>query len=133
MKLDINNYLELLDVANKSDNGLARLILHTHKSEKVQLMIIAIKEGVVYPPISDQDPGWIVFSVIKGSLIINTYEYNHGIKKATSSNFLKQGEIIKLKRDIYRETICNNQTGTIYMEIIEGKFDRRRRRILMNK
>lgn len=131
MKLDINNYLELLEIANKSESGLARINLHSPDSKKVQLMIIAIKNGIRYPPISDQVAGWIVFLVIKGSLIINTYE-NNLKKHKTSSNYLKEGEILKLKRDIFRETICNSKTGSIYMEVIEGEFDRSMRKTLEN-
>ena len=48
MKLDINNYLELLEIANKSESGLARINLHSPDSKKVQLMIIAIKNGIRY-------------------------------------------------------------------------------------
>lgn len=132
MKVDKKDYLQLLEIANQSENGLARINLHTPESKKVQLMIIAIKGGIKYPPISDQAHGWIVFSVIKGSLIINTYEATKNVIKKTGSTYLKQGDVIKIRRDIYRETICSDNNGSIYMEIIEGKFDLSKRKTLIN-
>ena len=74
LKID-NSELKKLEIkAANSENGLSRICLHNSGSYKVQLMIIAAIPGKIYPPISDCINGWITYTVLRGSLIIRTYD-----------------------------------------------------------
>ncbi len=132
MKIDNTDLSNLFNAACKSDNGLSRICLHNQPSEKVQLMIIAAKPGKIYPAISDNIQGWITYTVLKGSLIIKTYKNN--LDKSQNNNdsqyLLKFGETLKIDRNIFRETICDSKYGAIYMEVIEGHFDKTKRTFL---
>ena len=131
MKVDQEKLTNLFDKACKSKNGLSRICLHELGSSKLQLMIIASRPGNIYPAISDSIKGWIAFTVLKGSLTINTYEESlNRIKTNDSTYTLKLGETLKINRNVFRETISDKLNGAIYMEVIEGAFDRASRKYL---
>ena len=131
LKVDNSDLLELQEKASKSENGLSRICLHNLGSEKVQLMIIAAIPGKIYPPISDNLPGWISYTVLKGSLKIKTYEEKHLNKNITYE--LNTGETLRINRNIYRETISDSIQGAIFMEVIEGIFDKSKRTSLKDE
>ena len=110
---------------NKSNKGIERIIIHDEPSEKVQLMLIAFKKGKKYPAFSDNLPGWITFFVLKGSLTINIYDYQE--KKKKTSQKLLVSEFYKLQRNLFRETIGSSEENTLFLEIIEGEFDKSKR------
>ena len=121
-KKDINN---LEKIASSHPNGIARILIHDQFSEKVQLMCIAFKKGKRYPPISDNCEGWITFLVLKGSLTIRTYDLENN--KKISCNKLLGNEFLKIPRNLYRETIGANDQASIFVEIVEGGFDKSKR------
>ncbi len=121
-KKDINN-LEKKALTNPE--GIARIIIHDQFSEKVQLMCIAFIQGKRYPPIADKCEGWITFLVIKGSLTIKTYDLKNN--KQISSKKLLVNEFLKIPRNVYRETIGDTNKVSIFVEIIEGGFDKSKR------
>ncbi len=125
MKIDNYDLIKLQEQASNTEGGMSRICLHNVDSQKVQLMIIAAIPGKIYPPISDDLPGWISFTVLKGSLKIRTYD-----KKQIISNIynLCLGETLKIDRNIFRETICDKKDGAVYMEVIEGIFDKSKRK-----
>ena len=127
MKINNKDLSNLFKEACESENGLSRICLHNEPSNKVQLMIIAAKPGKIYPAISDNLDGWITYTVLKGSLIIKTYKNN-----INKDYFLNIGETLKIDRNIFRETICDIKYGAIYMEVIEGHFDKSQRTYLQN-
>ena len=134
MKINNKDLSNLFKEACESENGLSRICLHNEPSNKVQLMIIAAKPGKIYPAISDNLDGWITYTVLKGSLIIKTYKNN---LISTKNNLNKEyslstGETLKIDRNIFRETICDIKYGAIYMEVIEGHFDKSQRTYLQN-
>ena len=125
MKIDNYDLIKLQEKASNEEGGISRICLHNLGSQKVQLMIIAAIPGKVYPPISDDLPGWITFTVLKGTLKIRTYD-----KEQTITNIynLSLGETLKIDRNIFRETLSDPITGTVYMEVIEGSFDKFKRK-----
>ena len=131
MKIGKKELSELYKKACKSNDGLSRICLHNIGSEKVQLMIIAASPGKVYPAISDNIKGWITYTVLEGSLTINTYKkQNKELRNIQNTFSLELGETIKIDRNIFRETICDKERGAIYMEVIEGSFDKSKRSYL---
>lgn len=128
LKIDNSELKKLEIMAANSENGLSRICLHNSGSDKVQLMIIAAIPGKIYPPISDCINGWISYTVLRGSLKIRTYDE----KKTNLMNSydIKLGETLKIDRNVFRETISDSKKGAIYMEVIEGKFDKSKRKYL---
>ena len=125
MKIDNYDLIKLQEKASNNEGGMSRICLHNLGSQKVQLMIIAAIPGKVYPPISDDLPGWITFTVLKGSLKIRTYDNEQIISNIYN---LSIGETLKIDRNIFRETICDKKNGAVYMEVIEGSFDKFKRK-----
>ena len=131
MKIGKKELSELYEKACNSNDGFSRICLHNIGSEKVQLMIIAASPGTIYPPISDNMKGWITYTVLSGSLTIRTYkQQNKELTNVQNTYSLEFGETIKIDRNIFRETICDKERGAIYMEVIEGSFDKSKRSYL---
>ena len=111
-------------IINNGTN-IERIILHEKCSDNLQLMCIAFKKGTRYPPIADNEKGFITYVVLEGKLIINTYSINQKIK--IRSQEINSTEIYKIPRYLYRETIALSEEDTIFIEIIEGAFDPKKR------
>ena len=111
-------------IINNGTN-IERIILHEKGSDKLQLMCIAFKQGTRYPPIADNEKGFITYVVLEGKLIINTFSINQKIK--IESREINPREIYKIPRYLYRETIALSDEYTIFLEIIEGAFDPKKR------
>jgi hypothetical protein len=82
-------------------------------------MLIAFAPNVVYPPISDDLDGNIVFTCIQGELFINLYsETSREIRETYN---LKPGELISITRRRFRSTVACEH-GAVFLESIEGAF-----------
>ena len=131
MKIGNKELSELYAKACRSNDGLSRICLHNIGSEKVQLMIIAASPGKIYPAISDNLKGWITYTVLKGSLTIKTYKkLDEQLTDLQNTYLLELGETLKIDRNIFRETISDKEIGAIYIEVIEGSFDKSKRSYL---
>ena len=90
---------KLKEKINNNESDSERIILHERNSEKVQLMCIAFKKNKKYPPIADNEKGFISFIVLEGKLQINTY--NVSDNKKIASQVIYPKEIYKIPRNIY--------------------------------
>ena len=125
MFISKKDIIKLEKIAISNPNGIARILIHDQSSEKVQLMCIAFAKGKRYSPIADKCDGWITFLVLKGSLTIKTYDLKNNEK--ISSNKLLVNEFLKIPRNVFRETIGAKDQVSIFVEIIEGGFDKSKR------
>ena len=122
---------QLKELKNKLKNGVnksERIILHEENSQNIQLMCIAFKENNRYPPIADREKGDITFVVLEGKIRINTYDVNNN--KMIDSKVIGEKEIYKIPRFIFRETISISESHSIFLEIIEGPFNRENRLLM---
>ena len=122
---------QLKELKNKLNNGVnksERIILHEENSQNIQLMCIAFKENNRYPPIADREKGYITFVVLEGKIRINTYDVNNN--KMIDSKVIGEKEIYKIPRFIFRETISISESHSIFLEIIEGPFNRENRLLM---
>jgi len=122
---------QLKELKNKLKNGVnksERIILHEENSQNIQLMCIAFKENNRYPPIADREKGDITFVVLEGKIRINTYDVNNN--KMIDSKIIGEKEIYKIPRFIFRETISISESHSIFLEIIEGPFNRENRLLM---
>ena len=121
-ELDLEKLKQKINI-NKSNSE--RIILHKKNSQAIQLMCIAFKKNYKYPPIADKEKGFITFIVLEGKLMINTY--NISDNKKIASQLICPKEIYKIPRNIYRETISMGSCDSIFMEIIEGPYNKENR------
>jgi len=116
---------KLKEKMHKNRNNIERILIHEQPTDNTQIMCIAFKEGNRYPPIADYEIGSITFIVLEGKLKINTYDFSN--KKKLDSKVICPKEIYKIPRKVFRETIAISKTDTIFVEIIEGSFNRENR------
>ena len=58
------------------------------------------------------------------------YNTTASLSNCDSMRATRNGETLKIDRNIFRETICDSKHGAIYMEVIEGQFDKSKRTFL---
>ena len=121
-ELEIEKLKEKIKI-NQSNSE--RLILHEKNSQSIQIMCIAFKKNYKYPPIADKEKGDITFIVLEGKLMITTY--NVSDNKKIDSQVICPKEIYKIPRSIYRETHSIGVNESIFMEIINGPYNRENR------
>jgi len=109
----------LLSEAQNSKSKTARLILHSPNSNSMQCMLIAFAPNVVYPPISDNLDGNIVFTCIRGELFVNLFKESS--REICETYNLKPGELISIPRRRFRSTVACAH-GAVFLESIEGAF-----------
>ena len=112
----------LIHDAIHSASGSARICLHSSPSDLIQVMLIALAPSRIYDYISDDLPGIITFTCLKGNMKISTIDH-HGSKQLFH---LLPSESIVTQRRLWRRTEAGEE-GVLYMECIEGQFDSTKR------
>ena len=90
----------------------------------MQCMLIAFAPNTTYPPFSDDLPGQIVFTCLRGSMGLDIYD---GIIKNISRSFrMLPGDVVSIPRSACRSTIAY-ESGAVFLESIEGPHQPTRR------
>jgi hypothetical protein len=103
---------------------ISRKLLHTPDSPLMQCMLIAFAPNTTYPPFSDNLPGQIVFTCLRGSMGLDIYD---GILKNVCRSFrMLPGDVVSIPRSAYRSTMAY-ESGAVFLESIEGPHQATRR------
>ena len=131
MLISQNALNDLKEYANKSTKGVERILLHEKSSDQIQLMCIAFAKNKSYPPHAYKHSGFITYILLEGKLQINIYDLES--KKIERSIILDEKEIFKVPRNKYRETIDLYNGTTVFIEVVEGSFQKENEIIIQKK
>ena len=114
--------LRLVRNAQSSVNNTYREIFHASHNSKMQFMLIAIAPNKLYDYIRDDQPGFMAFTCLYGTITIRIIETNGKNDTNSCTNVLKAGNILYLPRRYWRETKAGAE-GAVFTESIEGEYD----------
>jgi hypothetical protein len=123
-----SDMLTFINNAKDSENKVYREILHQSPSARMQFMLIALAPNKLYSFIRDDQPGFMVFTCLYGTLTIRSFEASDIRPVDPSIHSLGVGDVLCLPRRYWRETKACAE-GAVFTESIEGQYDPNKRQV----